>query len=157
MVVGAELRRVARWMSTLWFVSVLAFLTLELLRGWRSARSDWDDDTYTTSLCADAHVRQSLGKNANVCDEAAAGLELTPFQTSLARTASLVHLCGLSSCADFVADVTNTAGGTILLVALVVAVPTALLLAARFAAPPRRVAWENPALPMLLPRHPHEE
>jgi len=133
---AAELQRVARWTSTLWFASVLAYLSVEFLRGYSEAVSDWSDDTYTAALCADNHVRASLGKNAAVCEDAAAGLALPPWQTAVARTASLVHLCGLTSCADFIGDVTRTLTGTVLLVAVVVSVPTALFLVARWTAPP---------------------
>ena len=133
---AAEVQRVARWSTTLWFASVLAYLAVEFLRGYSEALSAWSDDTYTSILCADNHVRASLGKNAVVCEDAAAGLALPPWQTAVARTASLVHLCGLTSCADFIGDVTRTLTGTVLLVAVVVSVPTALFLVARWTAPP---------------------
>jgi len=144
---ACEIRRLARWTSTLWFTSVLVVLVLELLRAYAVTRQEWADDSYTAALCADAHVRTSLGKNAGVCDDAAAGLALMPWQTAVARTAALVHLCGLSSCASFIEDLTSTTRGTLLLATVVLAVPAALVVAARLTAPPPQL-HDRLALPL---------
>ena len=135
--------RIISVVTTVWSLLFLMARLVEFRKLLVRARQHFEDDTYTISLCRDLHIKAQLGRNADICERAAMGVHIAPWQQALHQLFQKTFLCGDSPCSQVITELTSSINGLIFCILVSLGIPYVVF---------RYLSWRTHFEPRL-PRH----